>query len=241
MSSALQGKTALVTGASRGIGAAIARRLAADGAHLILTARTEAGLIETEDAIHAAGGTATIAPVDLLKGDDVDRLATAIGGRWNQGLDILVLNAAMLGTLSPVAHVKPKEFEEVVALNLTAQWRLIRGFDAQLRRAGGTLIAITSSVGTRPTAYWGPYAASKAGLEMLVDTYAEEMKALGVTTLVVDPGGTATQMRARAYPGEDPATLKSPDVVADRIVERLAAGLTPGANRLAIARDGAIG
>lgn len=240
MSGPLVGKTALVTGASRGIGAALARRLAADGAHVILTARTEAGLIETEDAIHAAGGTATIAPLDLTKGDEVDRLAAAIAGRWDQGIDLLVLNAATLGTLSPLAHATPKEFDQVIGLNVTAQWRLIRGFDAMLRRARGSVVAITSSVGTQPTAYWGPYAVSKAALEMLVATYAEEMKALGVPALIVDPGGTRTTMRARAYPGEDPATLKPPEAVADRIAERLAHGLPPGLSRIAIGRDGSI-
>lgn len=240
MTGALSGRTAIVTGASRGIGAALARRLAADGCHVILTARTEPGLIETEDAIHAAGGTATIAPLDLMKGDEIDRLAAAISGRWEQGIDYLVLNAAMLGTLSPLAHVTPKEFDQVMALNLTAQWRLIRGFDALLRRGRGSVVAISSSVGTRPTAYWGPYAASKAALEMLVATYADEMKALSVQALIVDPGGTRTTMRARAFPGEDPMALKPPEAVADRIAERLAEGLPAGTTRLTIARDGTV-
>lgn len=230
---------ALVTGASRGIGAALATRLAREGHHILLTARTEAGLVETDDAIQAAGGTATIAPLDLMKGDDIDRLAEAVAARW-QGLDLLVLNAAMLGTLSPLAHVPPREFEEVVALNLTAQWRLIRAFDPLLRRARGKVVAITSGVAAGGRAYWGPYAASKAGLEALVGTYADEMRALGVHALIVDPGGTRTKMRAKAYPGEDANSLKTPDAVADRIAERLAQGLAPGCSRLSIGRDGAV-
>jgi NAD(P)-dependent dehydrogenase (short-subunit alcohol dehydrogenase family) len=230
---------ALVTGASRGIGAALALRLAQAGYHVILTARTEAGLIETDDLIQALGGTATIAPLDLAKGEDIDKLAQAVGARW-EGLDLLVLNAAMLGTLSPLVHVPPREFEEVVALNLVAQWRLIRAFDPLLRRARGAVVAITSGVAAGGRAYWGPYAASKAGLETLVGTYADEMKALGVNALIVDPGGTRTKMRALAYPGEDPASLKSADVVADRITGRLAEGLPAGLSRLVIGRDGAV-
>lgn len=232
-----QSRLAVVTGASKGIGAAIARRLAADGYHVILTARTEAGLIETEDAIHAAGGTATIAPVDLLKGEDIDKLAAAIGSRW-ETLDLLVLNAATLGTLTPLAHASPKEFDTVMALNVTAQWRLIRAFDTMLRRGRGTVVAVTSSVASRAEPYWGPYSASKAALENMVGVYAEEMRALGVNALVVDPGGTRTTMRARAFPGEDPNTLKTPDVVADAIADSLT-GLPPGLSRLKVAKDGA--
>ncbi len=236
----MKDRTAIVTGASRGIGKAIALQLAADGYHVILTGRTEAGLIETDDAIHAAGGSATIAPLDITRADDVDKLGAAIAGRWTDGIDLLVLNAAMLGTLSPLAHVTPKEFGQVMDLNVTAQWRLLRTFDALLRRARGTVVAVTSSVGTRPTAYWGPYAASKAALEMLVDCYAAEMQSLGVNILVLDPGGTRTMLRARAFPGEDAATLKAPEVVAERLIERLRAGLKPGTNRLALNRDGDI-
>lgn len=234
---AAEQKLAVVTGASRGIGAALARRLAADGFHLVLTARTEAGLVETEDAIHAAGGTATIAPLDLLAYDDIDKLAAAVAGRWPR-LDLLVLNAATLGTLSPLAHASPKEFETVMALNVTAQWRLIRAFDAMLRLGRGTVVALTSSVAARAEAYWGPYSASKAALENMVGVYAAEMRALGVNALVVDPGGTRTTMRARAFPGEDAATLKAPDVVADAVLEALP-GLKPGLSRLALSRDGA--
>lgn len=228
-------KIALVTGASRGIGAATAIRLAGAGWHVVLAARTEAGLIETEDAIHAAGGTATIVPLDLLKPAEIDRLAAAVAERWGR-LDLLVLNAARLGTLSPLAHVDPVEFATVMALNVTAQWRLIRNFDAMLRRAHGTVVAISSSVAGRDEPYWGPYAASKAALEKMVGIYAAEMKILGVNALLVDPGATRTTMRARAFPGEDPASLKTPETVADAIVGALPAG--PGLFRLRISRDG---
>lgn len=230
-------KVALVTGASRGIGAALAEQLAAQGYHVVLTARSEAGLMETEDRIHAAGGSATIAPLDLTKGEELDRLAAAIAGRWEK-LDLLVLNAAMLGTLSPLAHVAPKEFDAVMALNVTAQWRLIRNFDALLRRGRGTVVAVTSSVAARAEAYWGPYSASKAALENLVGVYAAEMQALGVNALIVDPGGTRTDMRARAFPGEDPATLKGPEAVAQAIADALP-GLGAGLSRLRVAKDGA--
>ena len=232
-------KLALVTGASRGIGAATAIRLAREGYHVILTARSESGLIATEDAIHAEGGSATIAPLDLTKGEDIDKIAAAIAGRWN-GLDLLVLNAAMLGTLSPLAHATPKEFEAVMALNVTAQWRLIRAFDGQLRLGRGTVVAVTSSVAGRAEAYWGPYSASKAALENLVGVYAAEMQALGVNALIVDPGGTRTQMRAKAFPGEDPQTLKGPEAVADRIAEHLLSPRPAGLSRISIARDGSL-
>ena len=161
----------------------------------------------------------------------------AIAGRWEK-LDLLVMNAAMLGTLSPLAHASPKEFDQVMALNVTAQWRLIRDFDAMLRRARGTVVAVTSSVAGRDEPYWGPYAISKAALEKMVGTYAAEMRALGVNALIVDPGATRTAMRQRAFPGEDPQTLKTPDVVADAIVQKLPT--TPGLHRIALQRDGNI-
>ncbi|MFN7398500.1 MAG: SDR family NAD(P)-dependent oxidoreductase [Sandaracinobacter sp.] len=229
-------KLAVVTGASRGIGAATAVRLAKDGYHVVLTARSESGLIATDDAIHAAGGTATIAPVDLMNGEDIDRLGAAIGGRWG-ALDLLVLNAATLGTLSPLAHASPKEFDSVMALNVTAQWRLIRAFDGMLRVGRGTVVAVSSSVARRAEAYWGPYSASKAALDNMIGVYAEEMRALGVNALLVDPGGTRTTMRARAFPGEDPNTLKTPDVVADAIADALP-GLSTGCTQLKLTKEG---
>lgn len=224
------GRLALVTGASRGIGAAVAQALAAAGAHVILTARTEGGLTEVEDAIHAAGGTATIAPLDLMDGESVDRLAQALAGRWG-ALDILVLNAAMLGDLMPMPHMPPAQFERIMALNVTANWRLIRACDPLLKAASaGRIVAMTSSVGTKPRAYWGPYAASKAALENLVDTYQQEVGGMfPIRTLVLDPGATRTAMRKTAFPGENPDTLKAPEAVADRLVELLTADFEAGA------------
>jgi NAD(P)-dependent dehydrogenase (short-subunit alcohol dehydrogenase family) len=218
----LQGRTALVTGASRGIGAATAEALGAAGAHVILTARTADALEQVEERIHASGGSATIAPLDLIQGDSIARLAAAIAERW-QALDTLVLNAATLGSLTPVAAIDGKEFNRVLTLNVLANQALIAGFDPLLRRsASGRVLAVTSSVATRPRAYWGAYAASKAALENLVLSYAEEVRNVSpVRVAIVDPGATATQMRGRAFPGEDPATLKTPDVVAEAMVALL--------------------
>jgi NAD(P)-dependent dehydrogenase (short-subunit alcohol dehydrogenase family) len=215
----LENKLALVTGASRGIGAATAEALARAGAHVVLTARTAEGLEEIEEKIHAQGGAATIAPMDLTERDSIAKLATAIAGRWD-ALDILVLNAAMLGTLGPVAAIDGKEFNKVLTLNLLAQQALIAGFDPLLRRSdAGRVLAVTSSVGARPRAYWGAYGASKAALENLVEAYGQEVgNVTPIRVAIVDPGSTATQMRARAFPGEDPATLKPPEAVADAIV-----------------------
>jgi short-subunit dehydrogenase len=216
----LAGKTALVTGASRGIGAATAQILATAGAHVILTARTSSGLESVEDQIHEAGGTATIAPLDLTQNDSIGRLAEAVAGRWG-ALDILILNAAMLGSLGPVAHIDTKELANLLTLNVSAQQALLAAFDPLLRKSGsGLVIGLTSSVGTMPRAYWGGYGASKAAFEMLLGAYAEENRATQrVKVAIIDPGATRTAMRARAYPGEDPATLKSPEVVAERIKE----------------------
>jgi NAD(P)-dependent dehydrogenase (short-subunit alcohol dehydrogenase family) len=218
----LTGRTALVTGASRGIGAATAEALAAAGAHVVLAARTAAGLEAVEERIHAAGGSATIAPLDLTESDGIARLAAAVAERW-PALDILVLNAAMLGSLTPVTSIDGAEMGRLLTLNLLANQALIAGFDPLLRKsAAGRLIALTSSVGRRPRAFWGAYGASKAALETLVLSYAEEVKNLApLKVAIVDPGATATKMRERAYPGEDPATLKGPDVVAQAIVELL--------------------
>ena len=222
MSGPLDGKLALVTGASRGIGAATAEALARAGAHVVLTARTAEGLEAIEERIHAAGGAATIAPMDLTERDSIAKLATAIASRWDR-LDILVLNAAMLGTLGPVAQIDGKEFNKVLTLNLLAQQALIAGFDPLLRRSdAGRVLAVTSSVGSRPRAYWGAYGASKAALESMIHAYGQEVgNVTGIKVAIVDPGSTATQMRAKAFPGEDPATLKSPEVVADAIVALL--------------------
>ncbi|HKX23048.1 MAG TPA: SDR family NAD(P)-dependent oxidoreductase [Rhizorhapis sp.] len=212
----LTGKLALVTGASRGIGAATAVALGERGAHVIITARTSGGLEEVEERIHKAGGSATIAPLDLTDGESIGRLANAVAERWGT-LDILVLNAAMLGTLAPVSAIDAKEFARLITLNLTAQQALIAAFDPMLRRSSdGRLVAITSGVAQNPRAYWGAFAASKAALETLVTAYGEEVKNIStIRTAMLDPGPTRTAMRAKAYPGEDPATLKSPEAVAE--------------------------
>ena len=216
----LSGKLALVTGASRGIGAATAQALGAAGAHVILTARTAGGLEEVEEAIHAVGGSATIAPLDLIDGESIGRLAQAISGRW-QALDIMVLNAATLGSLAAVPAIDTKEFAKQLTLNIAAPQALIAAFDAMLRASSDArVIALTSSVAAAPRAYWGAYGASKAALETLVGAYGEEVKNISaIRTHIVDPGATRTAMRARACPGEDPATLKGPDVVAQAIVD----------------------
>lgn len=224
-----EGQLALVTGASRGIGAATALALAKEGAHVVITARSADGLEKLEEQIHLAGGHATIAPLDLTDGDSIGRLATAIGGRWD-ALDILVLNAAMLGSLGPVPAIDGKEFNKILTLNLIAQQALIAGFDPMLRKSDNArLVAMTSSVGRKPRAFWGAYGASKAALETLVLSYGEEMRNLGrIRTAIVDPGRTRTEMRALAYPGEDPASVKLPSVVADRLVEILASDFATG-------------
>ncbi len=228
------GKLALVTGASRGIGAATAVSLAAKGAHVILTARTAGGLEEVEERIHASGGSATIAPLDLTDGDSIGRLAGAVAERW-QALDILVLNAAMLGTLAPVAAIDAKEFARLITLNLTAQQALIAAFDPLLRKSqDARVIAMTSSVARSPRAYWGAYGASKAALETLVTAYGEEVKNISaIRTVILDPGATRTAMRAKAYPGEDPATLKSPEAAAEAIV-RIIGENTPTGHRMRV-------
>lgn len=229
MAGLLEGQVALVTGASRGIGAATAAALGKEGAHVILTARTAAGLEEVEERIHAAGGTATIAPLDLTDPESIGRLAQAVSERWEK-LDIMVLNAAMLGTLGPVPHADAKEFAKVFTLNVSAQQAMIAAFDALLRQSGGArIVGLTSSAGQQPFAYWGVYGASKAAFEMLLGCYAEETRNAGrIKVAIVDPGRTRTKMRAQAYPGEDPATLKGPDVVASRIAELLATGFETG-------------
>jgi NAD(P)-dependent dehydrogenase (short-subunit alcohol dehydrogenase family) len=229
MNGFLEGQLALVTGASRGIGAATAEALAREGAHIVLTARTGAALEEVEERIHGAGGSATIAPLDLTDGDSIARLAAAIAERWD-ALDILMLNAAMLGPLAPVATTESKEFNKLLTLNLLASQALIAAFDPMLRKSTqGRLLAVTSSVGRRPRAYWGAYGASKAALETLVLAYADETRNFpSPKVAIVDPGSTATKMRAEAFPGEDPATLKPPSAVADAIVELLREGFETG-------------
>ena len=214
MTKPLDGRLALVTGASRGIGAAIAKALAADGARVILTARTVGGLEEVDDAIRAMGGEATLAPLDLSDLDQIDVLGASIFQRFGK-LDILVGNAAMLGGLSPVSHIDPKAFERCFRLNVHANYRLIRSFDALLRASdAGRAVFVTSGVTGRVQPYWGLYNASKIALERIVQTYAAEVKDSALRVNLVSPGRVATKMRAEAVPGEDPATLPGPEAIA---------------------------
>ncbi|KTW14155.1 SDR family NAD(P)-dependent oxidoreductase [Sphingomonas sanguinis] len=229
MAGPLDGKLALVTGASRGIGAATAIALGAAGAHVVLTARSPKGLEEVEETIFNAGGSATIAPLDLAENESIGRLAAAIGERW-QALDVMVLNAGMLGSLAAVPAIDPKEFARVLTLNVSAQAALISAFDPMLRQsAAARVIGVTSSVGRKPRAYWGAYGASKAAFETLLAAYGDETAEISkIRTAIVDPGATRTQMRAKAYPGEDPASVKPPEVVAARIAELAIHGFEPG-------------
>lgn len=219
---ALDGRLALVTGASRGIGAAVAEALAAHGAHVILSARTTAGLEAVEDRIHAAGGSATIAPVDLAEQDAIARLAAATAERWDR-LDCLIISAAYLPLLTPVAHIDAKEFGKALTVNVLATQALLAAFDPLLKRSGrGRVIGLTSSVGQSPRAYWGAYAATKSAFDTLLGCYAQEVGNISETRVaVVDPGATQTDMRARAFPGEDAASLKPPQLIGQRIAELL--------------------
>jgi NAD(P)-dependent dehydrogenase (short-subunit alcohol dehydrogenase family) len=220
----LSGQVALVTGASRGIGAATARALAAAGAHVILVARTARDLENVEEAIFDAGGTATIAPCDLAEPEAIGRLATAITARW-PALDLLVINAAVLPVLTPVWQIEPHDLNRGLLLNVAATQALIACFHAALRKAPHARVSgLTSSVGAAPRAYWGAYGASKAAFDNLLDTYAQEVRGISdIRVAIVDPGATRTARRAKACPGEDPASGKSPVVVAARSVG-LAAG-----------------
>jgi NAD(P)-dependent dehydrogenase (short-subunit alcohol dehydrogenase family) len=228
-SNSLSGKLALVTGASRGIGAATAEALARAGAHAILVARTAGALEEVEDRIHEAGGSATIAPLDLTDGESIGKLAVAVAERWGK-LEILVLNAAMLGSLSPVQDIDPKEYSRILSLNVLANQALIAAFDRLLKKAErADVVALTSSVGGEPRAFWGAYGSSKAALENLLGAYADETAHTGKLRVhIVDPGATRTRMRANAFPGEEPESVKPPEVVAEAIVERLLADAPTG-------------
>ncbi|HRD76877.1 MAG TPA: SDR family NAD(P)-dependent oxidoreductase [Hyphomicrobiaceae bacterium] len=210
----LDGRVALVTGASRGIGKAVAKALAGAGAHVVLVARTVGGLEETDDEIRALGGQATLVKLDLRNGEQLDALGPSLYQRW-QRLDILVANAGILGPLTPVPHVKTKDWAEVIEINLSANFRLIRTLDPLLRASdAGRAIFVSSGAALARNAYWGPYAVSKSGLEALVKTYAQEMLATSVKANIVNPGPIRTGMRAKAFPGEDPETLKTADDLA---------------------------
>lgn len=218
----LEGKLAVVTGASRGIGAATAKALAAQGAHVILTARDVRALEAVEDDIHAGGGASTIAPVDLTETDGVARLAAAIRGRWDT-LDYLVIAGAYLPNLTPVTQIDAKQFGQAMTINVMATQALLANFDALLKRSDdAVVIGLTSSVGAAPRAYWSGYGASKAAFDNILISYAHEVEKIGhIRVAIIDPGATRTAMREKAYPGEDPTTVKPPEVVADRIVALL--------------------
>jgi NAD(P)-dependent dehydrogenase (short-subunit alcohol dehydrogenase family) len=218
VSGRLAGRVALITGASRGIGAAVAVRYAEEGAHVILVARTQGGLEEVDDRVREAGGEATLAPFDLTDGAAIDRLGAAVAERWKR-LDILVANAGMLGRLAPVGHFPPEEWERVMATNVGANWRLIRAFDPLLQAAeAGRAIFVTSGITQTTVPYWGAYAVSKAALEALARTYAAEVVKTKVRVNLVNPGPTRTRMRAQAFPGEDPKTLPPPEALTDTFV-----------------------
>jgi NAD(P)-dependent dehydrogenase (short-subunit alcohol dehydrogenase family) len=215
----LAGRIALVTGASRGIGYATALALAKAGAHVVAVARTVGGLEELDDAIKAAGGSATLVPLDLKDYAGIDRLGLALRERFAR-LDVLVGNAGILGPLSPLDHVEAKAWDDVMAVNVTANWRLIHALDRLLRLSdAGRVVFISSGVAARALAYWGPYAVSKAALEALARTYAAETATSNVRVNLFTPGPIRTRMRAQAMPGEDPMTLETPEKVAGKIVE----------------------
>jgi NAD(P)-dependent dehydrogenase (short-subunit alcohol dehydrogenase family) len=210
----------LVTGASRGLGAAIARRFAAEGAHVVLLARTQGALEDVDDQIRRAGGQATLVPLDLKDGDAIDQMGAALYQRFGR-LDILVGNAAVLGGLSPVGHFALADWAEVMAVNVTANWRLIRSFDALLRQSdAGRAIFVTSGVTQAIFPYWGAYAASKAALETMARTWAAEVAATSSLKVnLVNPGVLRTRMRAQAFPGEDPLSHPEPDAITDVFVD----------------------
>jgi len=222
----LAGRLALVTGASRGLGAAVAKRFAAEGAQLVLTARTVGGLEEVDDAVRAAGSTATLVPLDLADFEAIDRLGLSLYERFGR-LDVLVGNAAFLGTLSPVGHITPRDWAAVVNLNLTANWRLIRSLDPLLRKSdAGRAIFVTDALARAPKAFWGAYAATKAALETLTLVYADEIANTKIRANVVDPGPLRTALRARAFPGEKPESLPPPETATEAFVALAEASCT---------------
>ncbi|SFG53124.1 SDR family NAD(P)-dependent oxidoreductase [Methylobacterium gossipiicola] len=214
----LAGRVAVVTGASRGIGRATALALAKAGAHVVAVARTQGALEELDDAIRAVGSSATLVPLDLTDYDAIDRLGAGLHERWKR-LDIVVGNAGILGNLTPLGHVTPKTWAQVMDINVTANWRLIRSFDPLLRASdAGRAIFVTSGAAQKCKAYWGPYSVSKAALDALVRTYAAETERTPIRAMLVNPGPLRTDMRRAAMPGEDPETLRTPEDLAPHIV-----------------------
>ena len=221
MTKPLEGRVALVTGASRGIGREAGKALAAAGAHVILVARTVGGLEDLDDEIQKAGGHATLVPLDLKDFAALDRLGASIYERWGK-LDAFLGNAAVLGPVTPLSHINPKQFQELVDVNLTANWRLIRSLDPLLRQSdAGRVLFVTSGAARHHMPFWGGYSMSKAALESLALIYAAECEGTNVKVNLLSPGPLRTVMRARAFPGEDPQTLETPDAVAPLIVEML--------------------
>ena len=223
----LQGRIALITGASRGIGRAVAKRFAEEGAHLILTARTQGALEELDDEIQGLGyESATLVPVDLTDFEAIDKMGAAVFDRFKR-LDILIGNAGLLTPLTPMAQVKPKDWDRVMALNLTANYRLLRSFDPLLRMSdAGRAVFVSSTVTQGTWPFWGAYVVSKAGLESMVKTYASEITKTEVRANILNPGPTRTTMRHVAYPGEDPETVKSPEAVVEHFVRLAEASCT---------------
>ena len=221
----LIGKIAVVTGASRGIGYATAKALADEGAHIVAVARTVGGLEELDDEIKSGGGSATLVPLDLKDSDGIDRMGAALFERWKK-LDILVANAGVLGRLTPLGHLEPQEWDNVLAVNVTANWRLIRAFDPLLRSADqGHAIFMTSGAAHIFKAYWGVYSTSKAALEALAYTYGAECAKTSICVNLVNPGPIRTAMRAKAMPGEDPATLPGPSDFASALAGLVCSGV----------------
>jgi NAD(P)-dependent dehydrogenase (short-subunit alcohol dehydrogenase family) len=224
MTNSMAGRVALVTGASRGIGRAAAKALAGEGAHVILVARTIGGLEEVDDEIQRAGGTATLVPLDLKDFPALDRLGASIHERWGK-LDAFLGNAGVLGALTPLSNLEPKVFQELIDINVTANWRLIRSLDPLLRTSdAGRALFLTSGAARHHTPFWGGYAMSKAALESLVLTYAAECTGTNVRANLLSPGPLRTKMRAKAMPGEDPETLRPPEAVSGLIVDLLSPG-----------------
>jgi NAD(P)-dependent dehydrogenase (short-subunit alcohol dehydrogenase family) len=215
----LDGRVAVVTGASRGIGYFAAKGFAAAGAHVVAVARTVGGLEELDDEIRASGGSATLVPLDLKDFDGIDRLGAALFERWGR-LDVLLANAGILGQLSPLGHVPPKVWDDVMAVNVTANWRLIRSLDPLLRQSpSGRALFMSSGAAHTCRPFWGPYSVSKAALEALAQTYAKEVQKSAVRVVMIDPGRTRTAMRAQAMPGEDPDTLPHPSEIVPHLIE----------------------